>query len=243
MKTTNKQSVVTYDSLSKALSLIKGSLSPSQTFGLLYAVLTGPVSPNASNYLPSIFNGQQPATLEDAKVIVGEIMTLHNQILDYAYRLERQKFRPVYSESKMGLRKRVEDMLGEVRGYRLGLAIGGLTEKELDKDVPAIFERLKTAFAAVYEIDNVFSTMKGRISKEDQRFYSDALDTFDDMISGSFLDIFYHYQGRRAPTLFTQSKQSPSASIKLPGRNDLCPCGSGKKFKFCHGAGGKFTIH
>ncbi len=21
-----------------------------------------------------------------------------------------------------------------------------------------------------------------------------------------------------------------------PGRNDLCPCGSGKKFKHCHGA-------
>ena len=22
---------------------------------------------------------------------------------------------------------------------------------------------------------------------------------------------------------------------KRPGRNELCPCGSGKKFKFCHG--------
>ncbi|MBQ1669634.1 MAG: SEC-C domain-containing protein [Prevotella sp.] len=24
---------------------------------------------------------------------------------------------------------------------------------------------------------------------------------------------------------------------KLPGRNDPCPCGSGKKFKNCHGKG------
>ena len=24
---------------------------------------------------------------------------------------------------------------------------------------------------------------------------------------------------------------------KLPGRNDPCPCGSGKKFKYCHGRG------
>jgi len=23
---------------------------------------------------------------------------------------------------------------------------------------------------------------------------------------------------------------------KKPGRNDLCPCGSGKKYKRCHGA-------
>jgi len=23
---------------------------------------------------------------------------------------------------------------------------------------------------------------------------------------------------------------------KRPGRNDMCPCGSGKKYKNCHGA-------
>ena len=27
----------------------------------------------------------------------------------------------------------------------------------------------------------------------------------------------------------------PIVKEKLPGRNDLCPCGSGKKFKNCHG--------
>ena len=32
-------------------------------------------------------------------------------------------------------------------------------------------------------------------------------------------------------------KQQPAkAEIKV-GRNDPCPCGSGKKFKNCHGAG------
>ena len=30
-------------------------------------------------------------------------------------------------------------------------------------------------------------------------------------------------------------KQQPVVAEKLPGRNDLCPCGSGKKFKNCHG--------
>lgn len=32
-------------------------------------------------------------------------------------------------------------------------------------------------------------------------------------------------------------KQQPVVAEKLPGRNDLCPCGSGKKFKNCHGKG------
>ena len=32
-------------------------------------------------------------------------------------------------------------------------------------------------------------------------------------------------------------RQQPVRKDKLPGRNDPCPCGSGKKFKNCHGKG------
>jgi len=31
--------------------------------------------------------------------------------------------------------------------------------------------------------------------------------------------------------------RTPIVKDKLPGRNDPCPCGSGKKFKNCHGRG------
>ena len=34
-----------------------------------------------------------------------------------------------------------------------------------------------------------------------------------------------------------QQKTQPVVADKLPGRNDPCPCGSGKKFKNCHGRG------
>ncbi|MGN1236441.1 MAG: SEC-C metal-binding domain-containing protein, partial [Bacteroidaceae bacterium] len=34
-----------------------------------------------------------------------------------------------------------------------------------------------------------------------------------------------------------QQPQQPYVREKLPGRNDPCPCGSGKKFKNCHGKG------
>ena len=33
------------------------------------------------------------------------------------------------------------------------------------------------------------------------------------------------------------AKQEPIVKDKMPGRNDPCPCGSGKKFKNCHGRG------
>ena len=34
-----------------------------------------------------------------------------------------------------------------------------------------------------------------------------------------------------------QQPRTPIIKDKLPGRNDPCPCGSGKKFKLCHGRG------
>ena len=34
-----------------------------------------------------------------------------------------------------------------------------------------------------------------------------------------------------------EARQQPIRKEKLPGRNDPCPCGSGKKFKNCHGRG------
>jgi len=33
-----------------------------------------------------------------------------------------------------------------------------------------------------------------------------------------------------------QQKSQPIHVDKVPGRNDPCPCGSGKKYKNCHGA-------
>ena len=34
-----------------------------------------------------------------------------------------------------------------------------------------------------------------------------------------------------------QQTQQPIVKEKMPNRNDPCPCGSGKKFKNCHGKG------
>jgi preprotein translocase subunit SecA len=34
-----------------------------------------------------------------------------------------------------------------------------------------------------------------------------------------------------------QPKQEPVRAEKTVGRNDPCPCGSGKKYKNCHGRG------
>ena len=35
----------------------------------------------------------------------------------------------------------------------------------------------------------------------------------------------------------TQQRRTPVMRDQMPRRNDPCPCGSGKKFKDCHGRG------
>ncbi|MCB2204241.1 preprotein translocase subunit SecA [bacterium] len=42
--------------------------------------------------------------------------------------------------------------------------------------------------------------------------------------------------GHEAPQEATAGKRQPIRVEKTPGRNEPCPCGSGKKYKHCHGA-------
>jgi len=45
------------------------------------------------------------------------------------------------------------------------------------------------------------------------------------------------YSGGEDPSQSTRSPRQRSSSSKI-GRNDPCPCGSGKKYKKCHGMPG-----
>jgi preprotein translocase subunit SecA len=48
-------------------------------------------------------------------------------------------------------------------------------------------------------------------------------------------DVGSAFQGGQGPDGKPQQKAQPVRVEKKVGRNDPCPCGSGKKFKHCHG--------
>jgi hypothetical protein len=56
---------------------------------------------------------------------------------------------------------------------------------------------------------------------------------FVDRIAPAARNIHAYWLARRAPQ---ERPRRPVHKAPAPGRNDLCPCGSGKKFKRCHGA-------
>ncbi len=64
-------------------------------------------------------------------------------------------------------------------------------------------------------------------------FYPDAPPCRDDLVG----DALYAAQMLRIYWLDNAPKPAQRRVETLPGRNDPCHCGSGKKFKKCHGAG------
>jgi protein translocase subunit secA len=62
--------------------------------------------------------------------------------------------------------------------------------------------------------------------------YTETKQEFDE--SGELVDVNEAQAQAGAPD---QLPQQPLVKDKMPGRNDPCPCGSGKKFKNCHGKG------
>ncbi len=63
--------------------------------------------------------------------------------------------------------------------------------------------------------------------------YTEQKDDADELLSGGGMQQAAAQDTRES----AQGPAQPVVKEKTPGRNDLCPCGSGKKFKNCHGRG------
>ena len=89
--------------------------------------------------------------------------------------------------------------------------------------------------------DTVSTLMRGRIPVQDPEEVKEAApeqSTSNQKLQTSHesLDGNGDAEAREAAARDTrEANQQPIVKDELPGRNDPCPCGSGKKFKYCHG--------
>ena len=56
-----------------------------------------------------------------------------------------------------------------------------------------------------------------------------------DLIPNCVAAILHHSRPELAGQMPANLTSQPFKSTPRPGRNDPCPCGSGRKFKHCHG--------
>src|SRR3989338_1361595 len=128
------------------------------------------------------------------------------------------------------------DHLAAMGALRIGIGLSGYAQRdplvEYKKESYDMFQRLLSSISQ--EIS--FTFFKLAIHAVEMRAAEQAA------LGGSL----FERAGAQIQELSKDSSGQPSppaTSYKLPasdyshvGRNDLCPCGSGKKFKKCHGA-------
>lgn len=71
--------------------------------------------------------------------------------------------------------------------------------------------------------------------KEGLRLFKQLQEAIGPLVVSNILKVGVQQQEKKASEILPQQKSKVSGEWKDVGRNDLCPCGSGKKFKKCHG--------
>ena len=197
-----------------------------------------------SEWLPVIFpDNESPFGDEkDTKICIGYLMDAYNRIIHDS---NMGKLSFPFNYDKMS---DVEFELIEGWAYGLYLALSlrphiwGMTKEYAEKRDEEIPEDLQvviaaccviTAIALPEERENIYKTEPGQQPQTEEEIE----DELYDLLPLSVETVQNHGEKLRKEKFPGNiNKMSCSDTKVKTGRNDLCPCGSGKKYKKCCGA-------
>ena len=182
--------------------------SVSELDGFLTAVLTGlnPISP--SEWLPALWRGKLPKFESEAELqTLTDLLIRHMNTLAHSLFEDPESFAPIYEVSEESEDEIIVDewCYGYMRGVELR-----------DKDWQALRDQQP-------ELLLPFMLLSGAYSLDDGEEASDAE---LEQMTESLPDLVFAIRD------FWQAEAEKPKAPKI-GRNDPCPCGSGKKFKQC----------
>lgn len=213
---------------------LENAMDVSTFDGFLCAVLSGPKVVMPSQWLRWVWDeerGEQApefASEKQAQRILS-LLIRHANVIAVTLIEVPQYYEPLFF--KRDVKGRAVSIVDEwCCGYVKGIALD-----------PLGWQPLIEARSDWFEVIHLYGTKSGwdRL-KELVDAHEDAIarhQAFVDLIAPAVRNIHAYWLARRAPagdTIRDPRQRIYKASV--PGRNDLCPCGSGKKFKRCHGA-------
>ena len=202
--------------------------------GFICAVLSGPNVIMPSEWMRWVWDqkdGEQSpefASEKQAKRIVS-LLIGHANVLAFTLTHGPQHYEPLFYVRKV--EGRTVSIVDEwCCGYVKGVALD-----------PLGWQPLIDARPDWFEVIHLYGTKSGwdRLKKlVDAHENAEARhQAFVDLIAPAALKIHAYWLARRAPVGETiRESRQPIHKMLTPGRNEPCPCGSGKKFKHCHGA-------
>lgn len=215
------------------------ALSYAELQGFLFAVACAPEMVPPSEWHPIIFGEEGPEfeTVEQAQSVLGELTSLYNKI--NAAALDRSPALPVECAFRDPILSNFEDNapLGQ---WARGFVQGHLWLEEMWDDL--VPEELKDELASASLVLSFFSSRDlGEAYLQESMQPGVALEEMAQTMRDVFPDAMRGYAniGRSIHEALSREEGQGEDADRLPktGRNAPCPCGSGKKYKRCHGGG------
>ena len=202
--------------------------------GYLCAVFSGPRAILPSEWLPWVWDfdsGQEQPQFRDDKAaneVVGWIMRLANEISS-ALTTGADAFEPMFpvGETDDGEVPLIDDWCF---GYLRGIELDADAWQPLMESQPGWFETM-----LLYGTEDGWKELEELVEKHPDGAVRHA--AYVERIAPALAAIHAHWvgvHGVRSPVLMGATTTVRGAA--KPGRNDPCPCGSGRKYKLCHGA-------
>jgi len=218
------------DELSKFLdefAVEKDGMSFEMLDGFLTAVISSPQAIDVEEWLPRVWRGEDEPEEEAVAEAVStstakEAILQHHAHLEAVLQQGGAEFAPWILE--------FEDEDGSVVSFGQEWALGYLRGVGLREDA---WDELLSDAEWQEDLDAVELLARGPDDEESGGEIRDQAvrDEYIETMLGFALDA-YDFWAEQRLTPATQRREAPKI-----GRNDPCPCGSGRKYKQCHGAG------
>jgi len=211
-----------------------GTLRYHELQGFLFALASAPEMVPPSEWLPIVFGGEEPeyASLDEAQTIIGALMALYNDVNAAVFN-GSPTLPPDCAFRRSLLANLDED--APISQWARGFTTGHQwLEETWEGCIP---EALEEEFAGALLILSFFASRPLAEALLAETKKSD-LQAFARTIRRLFPDALTSYAllGRSIYQVLHTPEATRPATRGKPGRNDPCPCGSGKKYKKCHGA-------
>jgi len=211
-----------------------GTLRYHELQGFLFAIACAPDLVRPSEWMPEIFGGAEAeyASLEEANVILGALMALYNEVNSAVF--AGSPALPAGCAFRPDILANLDDD-APVSEWARGFTHGHQwLDASWDDGVP---ENLEEEFGAVIMTLSFFASRRfaERLLAETGKSDLEAFATTIRRILPDAMESYALLGRTIADAIRTLEEPVPVAA--KPGRNDPCPCGSGRKYKKCCGAG------
>ena len=216
------------DRLAEFLRACKGgnAMNIEEFDGFFAALVVGPDTVMPSEYYAHIFGGTMEdtcafETLDDANAILNLMMRHWNTIAGTL--LSGEPYLPLLLENDHGVAQANDWANGFMRGV------------ELRRDAWAEMINSEEHGGSILPMMMLYHEHDPDPEMRPSPITPEQREDIITHMAAGLMRIYRYYREQRGVSLAGRSSQPVRREAAKVGRNDPCPCGSGKKYKHCHG--------